>query len=154
SFVILLLKGGLRNFLRRYSRSATGRTLYEALGGDQEGRAPAYIATAAIGAAFVLGLMGFVSFAKHHSPNDLQKQWSGRTTFLSIGAYPKSALNTENVQKTKPPVDPRGGVALEIGYKIDNLATIMFLMVTFIATLIHIFSIGYMSEELQEIVED
>src|SRR5438270_6259431 len=30
----------------------------------------------------------------------------------------------------------------------------MFLMVTFIATLIHIFSMGYMAEELQPIVED
>src|SRR5438270_7021219 len=30
----------------------------------------------------------------------------------------------------------------------------MFLMVTFIASLIHLFSIGYMSEELQPVVED
>src|SRR6516165_9700717 len=30
----------------------------------------------------------------------------------------------------------------------------MFLMVTFVATMIHVFSIGYMSEELQPVVED
>src|SRR5262249_12993664 len=35
-----------------------------------------------------------------------------------------------------------------------HLSVVMFLMVTFIATLIHIFSIGYMSDELQQTVED
>ena len=33
----------------------------------------------------------------------------------------------------------------QLGYRIDSLAAIMFLMVTFIATLIHLFSIGYMA---------
>src|SRR5207302_8956490 len=36
----------------------------------------------------------------------------------------------------------------------DSLTAIMFLMVTFIATVIHLFSIGYMSDELAPIVED
>src|SRR5206468_7208982 len=35
-----------------------------------------------------------------------------------------------------------------------SLAAIMFLMVTFIASVIHLFSIGYMSDELAPIVED
>jgi NADH-quinone oxidoreductase subunit L len=43
---------------------------------------------------------------------------------------------------------------LTLGYRIDNLSTIMFLMVTFIATLIHLFSIGYMSDELHDEVHD
>src|SRR5207302_2906760 len=34
------------------------------------------------------------------------------------------------------------------------LSAVMFVMVTFIATLIHLFSIGYMSDELQKTVED
>ena len=38
---------------------------------------------------------------------------------------------------------------LYLGYRIDHLSGIMFLMVTLIATLIHIFSIGYMGDELE-----
>src|SRR5262249_15296344 len=41
-----------------------------------------------------------------------------------------------------------------LGYRIDSLAAVMFLMVTFVATLIHLFSMGYMAEELQPIVAD
>jgi NADH-quinone oxidoreductase subunit L len=50
--------------------------------------------------------------------------------------------------------DPDHGTALQLGFKIDSLSAIMFVMVTFIATLIHVFSIGYMSDELQPEVED
>src|SRR5262249_28389542 len=46
------------------------------------------------------------------------------------------------------------GIALTLGYLIDTLTVVMFMMVTFIATLIHIFSIGYMGDELAETVED
>jgi proton-translocating NADH-quinone oxidoreductase chain L len=45
-------------------------------------------------------------------------------------------------------------MSLELGYYIDGLAAVMFAMVALIATLIHIFSMGYMSEELQDKVED
>ena len=46
------------------------------------------------------------------------------------------------------------GRSLQFGYHIDHLSVIMFLMVTFIATLIHIFSMGYMADELKPMVED
>src|SRR5207245_5370114 len=53
---------------------------------------------------------------------------------------------------------PEGGgqpaIQLKLGYRIDSLTAIMFLMVTFVASVIHLFSIGYMSDELQPIVED
>src|SRR5262249_222850 len=49
---------------------------------------------------------------------------------------------------------PLGARALQLGYHIDHLSVVMFLMVTFIATLIHIYSIGYMSDELKPMVED
>src|SRR5205823_1807224 len=41
-----------------------------------------------------------------------------------------------------------------VGFRIDSLAALMFVMVTFVATLIHIFSIGYMGDELKPVVED
>jgi NADH-quinone oxidoreductase subunit L len=50
--------------------------------------------------------------------------------------------------------DPERGTAIELGYRIDNLSAIMFVMVTFIATLIHVFSMGYMADELAPTVSD
>src|SRR5262249_36390442 len=50
--------------------------------------------------------------------------------------------------------DPDSATELRIGYRIDHLAGVMFVMVTFVGTLIHIFSVGYMSEELRQTVED
>lgn len=43
-----------------------------------------------------------------------------------------------------------GGLELSIDYYIDSLTLVMFTMVTFIATCIHLFAMGYMSEELTE----
>jgi NADH-quinone oxidoreductase subunit L len=43
-----------------------------------------------------------------------------------------------------------GSLSLSIDYYIDSLTLVMFMMVTFIATCIHIFAIGYMSDELTE----
>src|SRR5205807_2302977 len=53
-----------------------------------------------------------------------------------------------------PELAGRPAVTLKLGYRIDSLTAIMFLMVTFIATVIHLFSIGYMSDELAPVVED
>jgi NADH-quinone oxidoreductase subunit L len=50
--------------------------------------------------------------------------------------------------------DSDRGTVLQLGFKIDSLSALMFVMVTFVASLIHLFSIGYMSEELQPEVED
>jgi NADH-quinone oxidoreductase subunit L len=43
-----------------------------------------------------------------------------------------------------------GGLDISIDYYIDSLTLVMFTMVTFIATCIHLFAMGYMSEELTE----
>jgi len=53
-----------------------------------------------------------------------------------------------------PEFSGQPAVALTLGYRIDSLTAIMFLMVTFISSVIHLFSIGYMSDELEPIVED
>ena len=72
--------------------------------------------------------------------NALVQHWEGAIEWARI--FPASTH------------DPRRGAILTIGFRIDMLAAVMFVMVTFIATLIHLFSIGYMSEELQKTVED
>ncbi len=59
--------------------------------------------------------------------------WTGRWDWVSLGAG-------------MGPDDSAGApLVLPIGIHIDNLAVIMFVMVTFIASLIHIYSMGYMS---------
>src|SRR5205085_5511358 len=71
--------------------------------------------------------------------NSLLSRWKGSVDWAHI--YPAASS------------DERASV-LKLGFRIDMLSAVMFVMVTFIATLIHLFSIGYMSEELQKTVED
>ena len=47
-----------------------------------------------------------------------------------------------------------GGLRVSLDWYIDSLTLVMFTMVTFIATCIHIFAIGYMHDELTEEYED
>lgn len=47
-----------------------------------------------------------------------------------------------------------GSLRVSLDYFIDSLTLVMFTMVTFIASLIHIFAIGYMSDELTDEHED
>jgi NADH-quinone oxidoreductase subunit L len=146
SFVLLLLGGALRWSLR-----PTGGALYEALGGSTPTRRGAYIATGAIGLSFVLSFIGFLYFIpelnrEHGSAEQAikleadQARWNGEITWASVSP---GRLGTGAPATT-----------LRLGYHIDSLTVLMFLMVTFIATLIHLFSIGYMADELQPIVED
>jgi NADH-quinone oxidoreductase subunit L len=158
SFVLLLLVGGVRSLLRSQRHTALGESLYRTLGGDTPGRGAAYVATGAIGLACVLSLVGFViglpdnwgheateGGAEQHAgaaPED--HRWSDRINWNWVGSEP------EGEEK----YNPAPGTTLQLGFHIDSLSAVMFVMVTFIATLIHIFSIGYMSEELPETVED
>src|SRR5215831_16367505 len=62
SFFILLVVGGIRFFARRYSDTPLGNSVFQALGGDTPRKFGAYIATGAIGLAFILSLIGFIAF--------------------------------------------------------------------------------------------
>ncbi len=124
------------------------------------GRLNAYIATGAIATSFVLSLIGFIAYfsaaegvfeehgggeahasaegehateAKpHHKAEPLR--WAASFDWVSLGQGTRDIRNTE-------------GLTIPLGVSIDNLAVIMFLMVTFIATLIHIYSMGYMHDD-------
>jgi NADH-quinone oxidoreductase subunit L len=52
------------------------------------------------------------------------------------------------------PLAQFGPLRFAVDYHIDSLTLVMFTMVTLIATLIHLFAIGYMSDELTEDHED
>jgi NADH:ubiquinone oxidoreductase subunit 5 (subunit L)/multisubunit Na+/H+ antiporter MnhA subunit len=142
----------------------------ELFGGKFLKRNNAYIATGAIGFSFLLSLIGFITYfasaegvfghhgsethqqavadATHddaghadegeaaHHPRTLPPRpliWEYSASWVGIGT---------NISKNEMPA-----LSIPIGVHIDNLAVIMFLMVTFIATLIHIYSMGYMHDD-------
>jgi proton-translocating NADH-quinone oxidoreductase chain L len=107
------------------------------------GRLNARIATAAIAASCALSAIGFVDYflvenraalsepshhagEAHHAP----PAWEASFDWVLLAA-------------------PTGGpsLAIPLGVRVDGLAAIMFLMVTLVATLIHVYSIGYMAED-------
>ena len=138
--------------------------LIQILGIRLLGRLNAYIATGAIALSFVLSLIGFVGyfatagsavFAHHaavaqngpaaleHGASDGHDHaarhepliWSADMDWIALGGGPDGEGND------------RPALAIPLGVHIDNLAVVMFLMVTFIATLIHVYSMGYMSDD-------
>lgn len=175
SFAFLLIINGIRSAFRNSDEKSLGGSVYKALGGDDPKRWPAFVATGAIAAAFVCCLIGFIWFVQdpanqHHEEHadhektehkegehkegehkegehqegeeehhDAAHRWSGHFNWITLGADPG---------------DSEPASALQLGYKIDYLSGVMFLMVTFIATLIHVFSMGYMSDELTTEYED
>ena len=74
SFLLLLLAGAIRAAARSYQGTPVGAALYQALGGARPTRVGAYIATAAMGSAFVLSVIGFaLLFPDQHHRYDLVK---------------------------------------------------------------------------------
>ncbi|MGO8897983.1 MAG: NADH-quinone oxidoreductase subunit L [Isosphaeraceae bacterium] len=126
----------------------------------------AYLATGAIGLSFLLSLVGFVDYygfeaegvwAEHHAaaePGVLGEDtgeavrrheahgphvWQASFDWVLLGGKPLAG----------PTNDPLAGKTLSfpLGVYIDNLSVLMFLMVTLVATLIHIYSMGYMHDD-------
>ena len=75
-------------------------------------------------------------------------RWSGSVLWASVLPHPRTSTGGE------AEIDTGKGTELYIGYRIDMLAALMFVMVTLIATMIHLFSMGYMADELQPTYED
>jgi NADH-quinone oxidoreductase subunit L len=183
SFVVLLLAGGLKNLGRAHTDTGWGSSLFWLMGGDQPGKGGAYIATAAIGLSCVLSFIGLARFlgerpavpyhphghAAVHAPAEHGKT-DAHPGHEEQAAAPKDkdhehgtsahaapAAWTGHVTWAKlsgPRDDDRPAVRLELGYYIDHLAAVMFAMVTFVATLIHVFAVGYMADEAAPTVED
>jgi NADH-quinone oxidoreductase subunit L len=197
SFVLILLAFAVRSGLRKSPEGSPGETIYQLFGGAKPGRVPAYVATGAIGLAFVFSLVGFVLYVTGHAEHEAQEQ-------MLDSKLVKSNDDVHHLQEERELLEPskkkereeftrkitsivaeiklaeeklavlkgewaahltwasvgvgnneeRGGTALTLGYRIDGLAAVMFVMVTFIGTLIHVYSIGYMADELGETVTD
>ncbi len=195
SFVLLLAWGAVRWTLRPYARTGgPAAAVYDVLGGDVGGRAPAFVATAAIALACACSVFGFALFWMDHRALEAElrplhqeikqeqfkqdasqdakarrqtekkiielnekvefqerlfaERWAGDVPWL--GVLPRVAPDRGEASAD----EPGNGTLLRVGFRIDTLAGLMFVMVTFVATLIHIFSLGYMAEETQPVVED
>ena len=159
SFVLLLLAGGVRALARAYRTTSTGGSVYRLMGGDKPSRLGAFIATAAIAAAFVLCLIGFIQFQQDPA-NDHAAHGAATAAHGEPGkahgesAHPGESRWAQSWSWIQLDFPSKRGTELALGYRIDHLSSIMFLMVTFIATLIHLFSMGYMAEEQKPEVED
>src|SRR5947209_843333 len=161
SFLFLLICFAIRSALRSSKEGTAGAAIYQALGGDVPPKWHAWVATAAIGLACVCSVTGFVWYLQdQHKITELTKKLNQAEEPELTGPYYKIA---EIEERWKGSVDwvtvgagsqDRQGTRLSVGYRIDALNAVMFVMVTFIATLIHLFSIGYMGEETQKTVED
>jgi len=149
SFVTLLLAGAVRAAARPLRETPLGGALYQALGGDAPQRIGAFIATSAIGLAFVLSVIGFILFVRGPGAAPAHTEHAGESAEIHEVVPWFGNITWAQLDFGKKPA-----IRLTLGYWIDSLSAVMFLMVTFVATLIHIFSIGYMNDELQPMVED
>ena len=136
------------------------------------GRVNAFIATGAIGLCFLLSLVGFVDYFfveatgvfSHHTVSQsvpgtaADEHTQAHQEPHAAEAGPESAHHGPVIWKeTWEWISLGGGVdaagkylpplVIPLGVHIDNLTVIMFLMVSFIATLIHIYSMGYMHDD-------
>ena len=127
------------------------------------GRINAYIATGAIATGFVLSLIGFGAyflprtgevFAHHgeahaaESPG-VELETADHAEAAHTGPFAWTAGVDWVVLGSVATADGRATAPLKIRLEahIDNLTVIMFVMVTFIATLIHLYSMGYMHDD-------
>jgi proton-translocating NADH-quinone oxidoreductase chain L len=124
----------------------------------------AYIATAAIGTSCVLSLIGFGSYvaqapeilAQHHAVSDSPDQpgvhEAARGPLAWQGSVEWAGVETSGL--AHPPEGPvsegePAALTIPLGIYVDNLTVLMFVMVTFVATLIHVYSIGYMHGDVR-----
>ncbi len=104
--------------------------------GPRLGRRGAWVATVAIGGSFVLSVLGLLIYAAETRALGLfgggesaagAISWQGSVSWVTLGGS-------------------LGGQPLTIplGVHVDNLTALMFLMITFVATAVHVYSMEYM----------
>lgn len=142
--VLLLIAATARNMARSRSHTDSfASRIYWLLGGDRPLKTGGYLSLVFLLASFGLSVWGLLNFFEeshtlHDQPKELSKRWAERGDWLRVGSAKGD----------------RPAAALQTGYRIDQLTALMFTMVTGIGSLIFLFSLGYMNEETEEIVDD
>ncbi len=80
-----------------------------------------FVAISTVAIAFVLSLVGFIKLAVDHSVSMI---YANVWTFLSIG-----------------------NLKVDVAFALDHLSAVMCLVITFVGSLIHIYSTGYMKDD-------
>ena len=155
AFALLLVAGGLRALCRSFrERGGFASRLYRALGGDTPRKTGAYLATACMAGSAALGITGLANFLTDPSTGEqLSARWGERVDWIRLGPVDSASPPVWVEQRARFASVPKPALALELGYKIDHLTAVVFTMVTVIGTLIFVFSLGYMKDETQKVVE-
>lgn len=141
--------------------------------GSRKSKAAAYIAVGCIAGAFVLSASALVYWGQATEWSALQGHGGEHGADAGHGdaashhdgdaAHPAETAHHESAEHSAVPksfsgtiyvLSQFGPLRFAIDYYIDSLTLVMFTMVTLIASLIHLFAIGYMSDELTEEYED
>ena len=126
--------------------------------GDRKSKLAAYMAVFCIGMGFVLSLSALVTWAGVTHPfgggEHATAEHHGDDHHAGEHAVHANDPYKGAVSGTYYTLAEFGDLKLSIDYYIDGLTLAMFCMVTLIATCIHVFAIGYMSDELTEDYED
>jgi len=125
---------------------------------DRRSKAAAYWAVGCIGVGFLASVAAFVEHrgyvhelraeaghhnGEHHNGGHIE----GEEQSAGHGGH---AVTPPAFSGTYYTLAHFGDLKVSIDYYIDTLTLVMFMMVTLIATCIHIFAIGYMSDELTD----
>lgn len=135
---------------------------------NRKNKTPAYIAVGCIVGSFLLSLSAFISwgndggwaaFTSHDPAHNIAEEVEGD--------HDEHKEETEHAEseghhRVELPVywglfytlGSFGDLTIGLEYYIDSLTLAMFMMVTFIASCIHVFAIGYMGDELTDDHED
>jgi proton-translocating NADH-quinone oxidoreductase chain L len=140
----------------------------QALFGRWLRRLNALVATGAIAISCLLSLTGFLFFTPYlfapheaveavedaaagedheaeasHVAHSEPKSWRGSADWVWVGPMSVTSQSPDSAQST----ETQPALKIPLAIHIDGLSVIMFVMVTFIATLIHIYSMGYMADD-------
>ncbi|MBN2578667.1 MAG: NADH-quinone oxidoreductase subunit L [Pirellulales bacterium] len=119
------------------------------------GKGSGYVATGAILLAFVLSATALVLWLSH-SPLPLGEGQGVRADLPVTGPHPNPlpmGEGTKAISGDWYALGALGDLKITIGYYIDALTLAMFVMVSLVASCIHIYSFGYMHEELHEVTD-
>jgi NADH-quinone oxidoreductase subunit L len=134
------------------------------------GKGAGYVATGAILGSCLLSLFAlFCVWLPNYelpgethavAPHAAAADEGGTHAAAESGHAPAEQAGGEHAASEKPAIAGDwytlgrfGALTITIGYYIDALTVLMFVMVTFIATCIHFYSFGYMHEELHEVTD-
>ncbi|MBI1899684.1 MAG: NADH-quinone oxidoreductase subunit L [Planctomycetia bacterium] len=122
----------------------------------KEGIVGGYVATGAIAGSAVASWVALVLWVSSTTLPIIEHHVADHAPSAADEAAAPAA---EESGRVKPLVgrwyslSPPGLPALGLGYYIDSLTVLMFAMVTLCATCIHVYSLGYMHEELHDVVD-